>query len=256
MIARKCWNTPKLHPGRIRRGNINHKFSASLPSLRGRPWRENVILVAALSFILTGCLESPISTSAIEFVRARLVGAPEPSVTRKYIAKLPYATMMARIGDGPKALLILGKIENGDQHWISPSDRSVVVLRHGRIVKTVGLKHNLLATKRNKQDPVRDTLHRLRSPKSHIRYIDIEIGPHYGMPIHSVLDHPTNTITNILTIEFDTIMVRERNRAQTIRWEFENVFWVDVGDGFVWKSVQHIAPDMPALSYEILKPPS
>jgi len=60
----------------------------------------------------------------------------------------------------------------------------------------------------------------------------------------------------IVGIEFDTILVRERNRARVVPWTFENLYWVDPGDGFVWQSRQHIARSFPPVAFQILKPPA
>jgi hypothetical protein len=58
----------------------------------------------------------------------------------------------------------------------------------------------------------------------------------------------------IVELDFDTILVRERNVARTLKWRFENLYWVDPGDGFVWKSRQVIARGFAPVQFEILKP--
>ena len=74
------------------------------------------------------------------------------------------------------------------------------------------------------------------------------------MPIVSVFE-PLGPITlTILEIEFDTVLVRERNTAKTMRWSYDNYYWVDAYDGFVWKSVQHIVRKFSPIEIEVLKP--
>ena len=53
-----------------------------------------------------------------------------------------------------------------------------------------------------------------------------------------------------------TILVREKNSARTLNWRFDNLYWVDPADGFVWKSRQVIARSFPPVHFEILKPPA
>jgi len=57
-------------------------------------------------------------------------------------------------------------------------------------------------------------------------------------------------------LDFDTILVRERNSARTLNWRFKNYYWVDPSDGFVWKSCQVIVRSFSPVHFEILKPPA
>ena len=40
-----------------------------------------------------------------------------------------------------------------------------------------------------------------------------------------------------------------------IKWKYSNYYWVDPDDGFVWKSIQKIAPNVPEIKLEITKQP-
>ncbi len=164
--------------------------------------------------------------------------------------------MTARVGTGPQALLLLARLDGDEQHWISGIDRSVLALRGGRVVRTFGFPENLKDTRSEQIDPVDRLLHKLTEPVRHTRYIDLDLGSQFGLVIDSVFETLGPRKVRIVELDFDTILVRERNSARTVNWRFENFYWVDPGDGFVWKSRQTIARSFPPVQFEILKPPA
>jgi len=250
--------------------------------IRGSPAHASLarrsLLLGTTTLLLGGCLTSPIIGNAFNVVKAQLFGYPDLPLPRSTIAKLPYASMTARIGGGPQALLLLARSQGREQHWISGLDRSVLALSGGRVVKTFGFPENLKNTRNQGHDPVDRALHKLprpepwgqagqtgqpeppRQPVRHSRYIDLDLGPamapYYGLVIDSEFHSLGPRKVRIVELEFDTILVREQNSARSLNWKFENLYWVDPADGFVWKSIQHIARSFPPVQFEILKPPA
>jgi hypothetical protein len=208
------------------------------------------------SLLLGGCITSPIIGNAVDVAKAQVFGHPDLPLRRATIAKLPYASMTARVGEGPQALLLLARSQGAEQHWISGLDRSVLALRGGRVVKTFGFPENLKDTRADAIDPVDRLLHKLTRPLHHTRYLDLDVGPHYGLVIDSVFQSLGPRKLRIVELDFDTILVREQNVARTLNWSFENLYWVDPADGFVWKSRQTIARGFAPVQFEILKPPA
>ncbi|MDP6563971.1 MAG: YjbF family lipoprotein [Alphaproteobacteria bacterium] len=213
------------------------------------------LLTGSLGLALAGCEFSPTVLNAYDVAKAQIFGHPDLPLQRKTIAKLPYATMTARVGKGPQALLLLGRVQGGEEHWISGVDRSVLTLMGGRVIKTFGFPENLKNTRSNKADPVDRRLHQLRAPLHHTRYVDLDLGAHFGLRIDSIFELVGERRLRIVELDFETILVREKNSARGLQWEFENLYWVDPGDGYVWKSRQTIARTFPPVEFEILKPP-
>jgi len=213
------------------------------------------LAVAGVAFLVTACTEQSALVSAGRHLKAVWFGQPDPPLRRDTISKLPYASITAKLGKGPRSLLILAFAERDERHWYS-ADRAAVITRHGRLVKTVGLPQNLRDTYGQAPDPVNGRLHKLTGPVSYERFIVLDTGERLVVPVRSTFEVVGPARINILDIDFDTILVRESNTAQTLNWRFENLYWVDVGDGFVWKSVQHIVPDLPPVEIEVLKPAS
>ena len=161
--------------------------------------------------------------------------------------------MSAKIGRGPRSLLILWREEGDEQHWMS-ADNAVLVTRNGRVVKTAGFPENLKDTNVAGEDPVAAGLHQLVEKVTISRTIDLDKGNNYGLPVDSTFTPLGPRTIAIVDIDFETILVREYNRAQTLNWNFTNYYWVDRFDGFVWKSRQHIARSFAPVEIEILKP--
>ena len=63
-------------------------------------------------------------------------------------------------------------------------------------------------------------------------------------------------IIEILGREYEVVVIKEVVENEIIDWRHENFFWVDKESGFVWKSLQQIAPNGPPISLEITKAPS
>ncbi len=213
-------------------------------------------MLAGGSLLLGGCANSPAISNALDVAKVQVFGHPDLPLRRSTIAKLPYASMTARVGKGPQALLLLARSDGEEQHWISRLDRSVLALRGGRVVRTFGFPENLKNTRADEIDPVDRLLHKLTGPVRHTRYIDLDRGPHFDLVMDSVFESLGPQKVRILELDFDTILVREKNSARTLNWRFENYYWVDPSDGFVWKSRQVIARSFPPVHFEILKPPA
>ena len=214
---------------------------------------RRTVLTAGAALLLAGCGDIPVFSTASNALRAAAFSPPDPPIQRAAISKLPYATVTAKIGKAPRAVLVLSRYDGPDLHWVA-ADRSVIVTRHGRVVKTAGLAVNLKNTRSFEADPLDSGPHRIDKPRTFVRYVDIDQNRRYGMPIHSTFETVGQERITIVELEFDTVVVRESNKAKTINWDFENLYWVDAIDGFMWKSRQHIARSLPPLAIEVLKP--
>ncbi len=213
-------------------------------------------MAGGIGLLAAGCTDSfqvPVLANFPDALRFAVLGQPDIPLKRDDIAKLPYASIAAKIGKGPRSLLVLGRYDGRDLHYLS-ADRVAVVTRDGRLVKTAGLPQNLKATHFTHDDPVAGRLHQLTETTRFVRTVDIDAANTYGMPVVSEFE-PLGPVTlTILEIEFETMLARERNTAQTMRWSYDNYYWVDAYDGFVWKSIQHIVRGIPPIEIDVLKP--
>jgi len=213
------------------------------------------MLLSGAAFMLTGCTQSPVLANAAKALKFAFVGLPDATFDRALVSKIPYASLSAKIGKGPRSLLILNRYSHDDRHWIS-ADRAILVTRHGRVVKTAGFPENLLGTSNSQHDPVNRKLHKLKAPVQFSRTIDLDLDNNFGIPITSVFKPLGLRKIEIADLEINTYLVQESNVARIKNWSFNNYYWVDAFDGFVWKSRQHVARSFDPLDIEILKPPA
>jgi hypothetical protein len=210
--------------------------------------------------LLTGCAELPLVVNASEAIGYAIFGSADAEIDNDTISQMPYASLSAKIGSGPRSILVLGKKENGHEYWFS-ADQAVLVTKDGRLIQTAGFPENLKYTALKGRDPVNRLLHlkKYGLPKQilqSVRNIDVSMGNRFGIPIRSNYETIGDREIQIRGIKIKTVLVRERNTAFSINWSFDNHYWVDAFDGYIWKSRQHIARSFPPIDIEILKPAS
>jgi hypothetical protein len=187
-----------------------------------------------------------------EFV---ISGQPDVPIQRAQIDKLPYASIRAKIGRSGRVIMVLGRYDGPDLHWIS-ADLVALVTRGGRLVKSAGLPENIKNTQFIDDDPVESGLNRLTESVLLRRTIDMEFENNYGMVVVSRIEPAGQESITILDRNYSTSVYREHNIVEALNWEFVNYFWIDPATGFVWKSRQHLTPSLPPVEIEILKPAS
>lgn len=215
-------------------------------------------LASVAGLAASACVTSP----TLELMGSVLRGAGDSGKGSGYaldvaqIDALPYATMGLRIGRSPPAILVLANIDGESLHWAS-ADRVVFVMQHGRLIKTVGLPRDLASTQWAALDPLPEF--RSEPARSHeqqvYRYMDLRSPDDFSVPIESSFETLGDETIEILGRRHDTVRVREQVRVKKWRWSAENLFWIDKADGRIWKSRQQHCPEVPAMSFELLKPP-
>jgi hypothetical protein len=203
--------------------------------------------------MLSGCADSPVLVNAYDALKFLAVGLESEEINRRTVNKIPYASISAKIGKGPRSILLLGKKDGQELHWFS-SDNAVIVTTNGRISKTAGFPENIKKTTLNSPDPVNRQFHRKKFPEYSRRSIDIDVGNHFSIPIISKYKTFGPREISISGIKIKTILVQEQNTSKTLNWDFTNYYWGDIYDGFIWKSRQHVSRNFPPIDIEILKP--
>ena len=163
------------------------------------------------SLLLSSCGENKIGRTIIDAYKLTFQDIPGPTITREYISKLPYASISAKIGKGPKSLLVLWRIENNEQFWLA-EDGTVLAIRNGRILKTAGLPDKIIDTIPIDIDPVYLGLHKRKNHLPFSRNIDFK-GKNQIYPqtikILSNFSYEGSQIVKIYDIEFNTVLVKE-----------------------------------------------
>ena len=208
-----------------------------------------VISLAALS----GCGMDGVWTPALESLKNTVAPPPKTSITRKEIENIPYAMITARVGRLPSALLVLSTNEKDQLQWMAANNVSIVT-RYGRIKKTVGFENDLYNSHTYGLDPLESAPHTITTPIEYSRFIQYNEPEHITLNIHCVLSRGEDEKIIISEIEFDTIRLDEHCASTTSKWAFDNTYWVDPFDGYVWQSRQYTSPMNDYVFYAVLKP--
>lgn len=172
------------------------------------------------------------------------IAGVETKVSRDEAAAIPYATIGIQIGSGPQVTMILGAARGEERDWYA-GDKVLVVTKNGRIIRTLGLEHDL-------DRVLADT-----PPTPGLPYLvsfDIQDQGVFGAGVNcSTRDTGAQTI-EVLGAQISTIYQIEHCESPRLDWTFDNEYWRDAKTGLIWRSSQHTHPEMSALTIEVLRP--
>lgn len=211
------------------------------------------MLSSAMGLLTAGCAGNPVLRS-METVAARAAGLPrETEIDRATVAKIPYATIQAKFGDGPPTLLVLQAYDGAMLEWIDTKS-TLLATRTGRLVKTVGFSEDLRRVYIEGSDPLASSPQKLDRMARFEMRLDLMSKTLDVVRLMSEIEPVGPETITIVGLDFKTVHLRERCRAVSTKWSFENEYWVDTYDGFVWRSTQHFAKSLPPLTIDVLKP--
>ena len=196
----------------------------------------SLILLLALS----GCTD--VSRSSFDAVKLAVKPRPEPAYTAAEIAARPYYQLEAT-GPLGTAVLILGNVDGRRQAWYGTRGL-VIFIEHGRVVKSTGLDQNLDDVQLPANDPFLHGLQTLQAPQDYRFAVDWSPGYRYGVPVNARLIPKGNEPVSILGTTHQLLRVDEQLDVAALHYHVTNHYWVDPHDGFVWKSVQQVAPGL------------
>ncbi|WP_058972280.1 YjbF family lipoprotein [Type-D symbiont of Plautia stali] len=180
-------------------------------------------------------------------------GPDDVTVTDEQVASLPYASLYARINEGPRIFVVLGYDEQGQQKWIT-QDKAMLVMQHGRLVKTLGLVDNLDAVSNLAQDPLADPLH-LQNNASWTRVVQWREKENVrAATAVSRFQRGDDTVLNVAGERVPCRVWIETVSMESLGAEWQNTFWIDNRDGAVLQSHQMLAADAFPVETTILKP--
>ncbi|MGR5154528.1 YjbF family lipoprotein [Photobacterium swingsii] len=217
--------------------------------------------------LLTGCSQK--FQDVNDTAKLALFGDDDTQLTAQAINQLPYASIYARIGDGPQAFMVLAFAEqdiivsaqnspNGrtatQLKWLS-ADRGLIVTQAGRITKTGSLSQgNLVATTSATMDPLALGLHQDSTPKTWTRTLDWQPGYHFGYTVNSTFSNGSEQVIVVNEHSVQSLYFTEEVNVPSLEQSYQNEFWLNPKTGAVIKSRQQLAPGLPVVEFSILKP--
>ncbi len=175
---------------------------------------------------------------------------PGGDVSVSQAAAIPYATIGYRVGDGRQKILVLASDTQGSLLWTS-AEHVVITTKDGRIVRTVGLEHDISAPAAASALPK----NALNGPAEFRWVTDFPELGRYSIPITCKAAPKGREAVSILGQDVETVRVEEACRSDVLDWSFTDDFWIQPDGALVWRSIQHIHPDLDPVEIELLRPP-
>ncbi|MGX5913538.1 YjbF family lipoprotein [Aliidiomarina sp. Khilg15.8] len=208
--------------------------------------------ILALGAVLTLTACNAVTDDAKRTLEYAFEKRPDVELSAQELEEFPYTALYVNQDGSPRSLVVLGYADSdgGTEvlSWIS-SDRETLVTRHGRVVRTVDLHTNLLATSDVDSDPLRCIVTNPESClRSWQRALDFEVeGKRFSRLASSTFKVLGPTTINLPAGETDVVHVREVVDVNLTDKSFVNDFWIE-NDGHVVKSRQHILFNEPSFT--------
>ena len=175
-------------------------------------------------------------------------------VSHEQAASVPYASMGVSLDGGNQVMLVLATDSGGELLWTSAS-HVVIVTRAGRIVRTLGLGHDLSGLTTRSTAPLPPPSAAIQNPFTSTRLEDFPEMGLYGILVSCRAQLAGRQNVKILGQNVPTFRVDETCRNDRLDWSFTDNFWVDGDSGLVWRARQHVHPKGGTVETEIFRPP-
>jgi hypothetical protein len=199
-------------------------------------FRASCVFVLISFLSLSGC--STTQQAYIQNIKMYLDSDINVTVSNDDIRQSKADLIYVVIGERPRATMALAFIENGQYKWLS-QDKAMFITENGRLVRTVGLAHNLIYVSNLSNDPLKMPSVDNTNVKWN-RVIDTELGD-YGTQLSSQTSMIDKELLLIQQKEFVTTKFTELVKYQSAlngdaTWT--NIFWYDKASGQLLKSSQ------------------
>lgn len=214
---------------------------------------KNIILFLSLISLIS-CASIDSSRIAPGYIQAfssikNIFFGYEDNIDIKVINKIPYASMLVRIGKGPSALMILESVSNNNFTWVS-ADGIYLVTNRGRIIKTSGLPNNL----KDEISSFEGWDKEIYNDLEFYSYVSFDKPVLNNLRISSKYKKEDKRKINLALGSKYLYLIEQTINSPDIAWLEKNKFWVD-DSNYPWKSKQYISPKLPPIYLEITKKP-
>ena len=176
------------------------------------------------------------------------------SVSLQQAAAVPYASMGWRLNGSSENMIVLATDAGGQQLWTSAA-HIVLVTQGGRLVRTVGLPHDIAALTPKTASAILDPAVAIAGPYSQRFAADYQHKDLYGVVLNCRAAAAGARLMTILGKKIATVRVDETCESTAPQMKFTNSYWISRDTGLVWRSRQTISPEGDVLETELLRPP-
>ncbi|MFT6895649.1 MAG: hypothetical protein ACJA13_000046 [Paraglaciecola sp.] len=204
---------------------------------------KTLLLSVLVVLLTTGC--SGTYHAYYETLKIVFAEQPDAQMTLVEVQQSPVDVIAVKRGERPLAIMALAYLETGQHKWIS-NDKAMLIMEKGRIVRTLGLKENLLYLANTKTDPLKTLPSDM--PKNPWQSAADYTGDQYGYPLESTFSPGESDKLHTLTLNIDTVLFVEKVSylapANFMRFNrnWHNYYWYDKKSGELLKIIQKFSP--------------
>ena len=198
-----------------------------------------VCLLALLS--LTGC--SSTTRNYIDTLKLAFNQGADVSLSNEQLADRQTDALYATVGNLPRAQLELAYVEHGQYKWRS-ADNAMLILQHGRLIKTTGFVNDLLFMTDASDDPLKQPMAAIQPGQQWQSYTDWAADHETGYKVQFTITAVAEEQLELLNQQFATKHVTEKAIFANGD-SATNEFWFELKSGRLLKSKQQIAPMWP-----------
>jgi Group 4 capsule polysaccharide lipoprotein gfcB, YjbF len=196
---------------------------------------------------LCGCTAVQSLNNAADTIDLAVNGFPDTPIDLAALREKPYASQLVRIGKGPKSSMILAEIQGETQLWIG-ADRSLLYMRHGRIIKTAGLYYDIHTIALTPPPWMGGAV------QQHL-IMDWKYRGLFGVHCDSLFTAKGHFSVLVADVVQELQLWEEALSCPQLKWRVVNSYWVAPETGVVWQSEQTPGADLPIMRLEIIRSP-
>lgn len=183
--------------------------------------------------------------SYVDTLKLAFSTTPDAELTLDEVQQSQYDLLYVTHGERAQAVMVLMHLEAGQHKWVS-ADNAMLIMKQGRLVRTLGFEHDLLHLTNTINDPVQ-RISTIQPDSSWLRLADWGNGE-YGYTLRSSFEvMPAQELTVFQHTMSTTLVVEHvsyEDKANYWRFDgnWQNYFWFDSKTGTLLKSEQTLAP--------------
>ncbi len=173
-------------------------------------------------------------------------------ISQEEINKITYASLQMKIGRSPFSLIVLEEDLGDSLKWTS-SNLIKIYTKNGKIIKFSGIDNELVSLQMDPNNPLLTGILTDSTDEDLTAFYTFRNPDLFDMPIKSNFKFLSEE--EIIYLE-EKILVNkfiEKSYENLIRWNFENLYWINPVNNEVIKSIQNITPKNPRIEYKITR---
>lgn len=173
-------------------------------------------------------------------------------ISQEEINRIPYASLQMKIGRSPFSLIVLEEDLEDSLKWTS-SNLIKIYTRHGKIIKFSGIDNELVNLQMDSNNPLLTGNLKDSTDEDLTAFYTFRNPDLFEMPIQSNFKFLSKEEIFYLGKKIMVNKFIEKSYENLIRWNFENLYWINPIDNEVIKSIQNITPKNSKVEYKITR---